>query len=74
MDSLLATSPQSVTGRHFPAARFTERKPRTKETGPISLTQLQELLPGAIEESRRLVAEGSVGYGSEEDPITKLYQ
>ena len=73
MDSWLGTSPQSVAGQHFRGTEFHE-KDQIAETASISLSEFIELLPGVIEESRRLVGKGAVTYGSEDDPITKLYQ
>ena len=77
MDSLLATSPQSVTGHHL-SARFKgegfDEQERCNDSAAISFSGFKEQIPDVIEKSNRLAAEGSVTYGSEDDPIMKLFR
>ena len=70
MESMFGTSPQSITGQHFRG----REKEGDNENGLISLTEFIEMLPGVIGQSRRLVGKGVVAYGSNDDPITELFQ
>lgn len=41
---------------------------------PISLDELVKQLPNAIECSKQLVNDTSIEYGSNQDPVTKLFR
>ena len=84
MDSLLSIFPLSVTGHHlsprFNGAPFIEQRVKKEQNNDgveetsISFSEFEEQIADVIEESNRLVAEGSVTYGSKDDPIMKLFQ
>ena len=80
MDSLFSTSPKSVAESHLSSRLKASRacqQPRENDSikdESISLADFVRQIPDAIESSKRLVSGGSVRYGSDNDPITKLFQ
>jgi hypothetical protein len=78
MECHFGTSPQSVAESHL-RGRLREAEQfhdpvQHENCEYLSLNGFIEQLPYAIEESKQLVSEGLIAYGSSQDPIIHLFR